>query len=63
MASVWKRGSFWYISYYDRKGKRLTVSSRLKRREDAQVLADRIHAADFLTRLSKRLRAATTSRS
>lgn len=48
MASVWKRGRFWYISYFDRSGARVTTSSRMTHRRDAHMLASRLEADEIL---------------
>lgn len=50
MASVWKRGNIWYISYENRHGKRLTISSKMRHERDAQTLANQLVTREMLAK-------------
>jgi integrase len=50
MASVWKRGGIWYISYEDRNGKRRTISSKMRHKRDAQTLANQLVTREMLAK-------------
>lgn len=50
MASVWKRGSIWYISFENRHGKRVTISSKMRHERDAQTLANQLVTREMLAK-------------
>lgn len=50
MASVWKRGNVWYITYENRHGKRLTISSKMRHERDAQTLANQLVTKEMLAK-------------
>ncbi len=50
MSSVWKRGNIWYISYPNRHGKRVTISSKMRHERDAQTLANQLVTREMLAR-------------
>lgn len=50
MASVWKRGRYWYVSYFDRTGKRVTTSSHMTNHRDAEQLAAGLEAKEIMAR-------------
>lgn len=50
MASVWRRGRYFYVTYYDRSGRRITTSSHMTRRRDAEELAAGLEAKEILAR-------------
>lgn len=50
MASVWKRGEIYYISYENRHGKRVTVSSKMRHERDAQTLANQLVTREMLAK-------------
>lgn len=50
MSSVWKRGAIWQITYENRFGKRVTISSKMRHERDAHTLANQIVTREMMAK-------------